>query len=79
MLACGLHKFKKNVVTHWVSCNGDEYPRDEYCNWGIGDGKIKLGKKDLPADGYPYTYKYEEVLAWACCRRCSCEGKELND
>jgi hypothetical protein len=48
-----------------------EYPINEYMNWG--GGIIKNGKKDLPEDGYPYTYKYETKPLYLCCRLCNCK------
>jgi hypothetical protein len=56
-LVCFLYKHKKKIPTHWVGVNGEEYPINEYMNWG--GNIIKNGKKDLPKEGYPYVYKYE--------------------
>jgi len=74
MNACGLHIFKKNVTTHFIDKDGNEYPMKEYINHGWGG--IKNGLKDLPKEGYPYTVKYMIEYKWKCCQMCSCIGKE---
>ena len=73
-MVCNLYKDKKETLTHYIGFSGNEYPFNEYQNWGSG-GTYK-GKKDLPKDEYPYTYKYTIDPAWKFCRTCNCEGKD---
>ena len=73
-MACELYKYRKEIATHYVGKTGNEYPKDDYMNWGRG--KTERNKKDLPMDEYPYTIKYKTELVWQCCKLCSCEGKE---
>ena len=72
-MACELSKDRKETATHYIGCTGNEYPIEEYGNWG--DGKIKHGRKDLPIDEYPYTRKYKVEIVWKCCKICLCKDK----
>lgn len=72
-MACGLHVFKKRVITHYADSKGRLFPKKEWHN--IGTGKMKDGMKDLPKDGYPYTFKYAEVCRFKCCQICYCADK----
>lgn len=53
---CNLCKLKKETLTHYIGVSGKEYPKNEYVNSGSGD--VKSGKKDLPKNDYPYSFKY---------------------
>jgi hypothetical protein len=73
-MACGLAKYKKETCTHYVGRTGNEYPIDEYLNWGRGEKE--KDKKDLPLDEYPYSFKYKVEFVYKCCELCSCSVKE---
>ena len=70
---CSFKKYKKETSTHYVGKTGNEYPIDEYNNWGTG--VERFGMKDLPLDEYPYTHKYKVEYKWKMCRECSCKDK----
>lgn len=70
---CNLSNDKIEIATHWVGKTGNEYPINEYMNWG--GGKIEKGKKDLPMDEYPYKIKYKTDYRWLFCRLCKCSKK----
>lgn len=72
-MSCTFLKYKIETRTHYVSKSGEEYPIGEYMNWGRG--VEERGYKDLPLDGYPYSYKYKVEYKWKICRECNCEDK----
>ena len=73
-MACVFSKYIIETKTHYVGKTGNEYPYDEYMNWGTGEEN--RGYKDHPLDEYPYTIKYKKEYKWKCCRECNCEDKE---
>jgi len=73
-MTCKFSKYKKEIKTHYIGNAGNEYPIEEYGNWGRG--VEERGNKDLPLDGYPYTYRYKIEFTWRICRECNCKDKE---
>lgn len=74
---CSFKKYTKEIATHYVGKTGNEYPIDEYKNWGRGE--FERSRHDLPLDEYPYSIKYKVEYVWRICRECNCEDKkELN-
>jgi hypothetical protein len=67
---CGLYQYTKSTPTHYIGKSGEEYLIQELCNWG--GGKTKCGKKDLPAEDYPYKLKYRVEPMFKCCTLCDC-------
>ena len=66
-------KYKKETRTHYIGKTGNEYPIEEYNNWGMG--VEKRGKRDLPKDEYLYTHKFKAEFVWRICRECNCIDK----
>jgi len=67
-MKCPFNKAVKPISTHYVGITGNEYPIEEYTN-----GSRLNGKKELPLNEYPYTYKYKYELIWECCKHCLCD------
>jgi hypothetical protein len=72
---CGFDKDITEIRTHYIGKTGKEYPINEYQNWGTG--KTYLGKKDLPLDEYPYSFKYDYEFQWLFCKNCPRRKKNL--
>lgn len=56
--------------THYVSVDGREFDISTHSSHGYGG--VYRGMLDLPADGYPYSFRYKTSFKWLSCSRGEC-------